>query len=404
MRIIRLRWICFLAALTTCAWAQTEGTIRGTVLDEKGNALAGARVHLERTDINVVHSSPRFVETDSRGGFVIQRVPWGSYEVLAGKEEAGYPDTLGNFYRNGPPPTAVLTRLTASAEVTIQLGPKAATLKLASVTDATTGKDLSVTGVITVGRANTPHSSLQTSTTQQTLLVPSLTPVSVRIAVPGYKTWPAENQPERVVNLQPGEVLGLQARLVPEGPNPMVTDLLMELGKARDKIFTWEEAWGSGQDSGSMRTYRFPYPQKNASLTKILDEMSRVVPNFTYRLDSRNPRIIHVIDRRLAGQQRYSLDNLLDRIDFSGPVYGLIRAIADKNGPISAVQTPGPYDLVDVDLSSNISLHAESLSARDALSEITPAKGEGGILWMAGTQLGDNNPTVLTFCCAPRPK
>jgi hypothetical protein len=294
--------------------------------------------------------------------------------------------------------------LTASAEVTIQLGPKAATLKLASVTDAATGKDLSVTAVITVGRANTPHSSLQTSATQQTLLVPALTPVTVRITAPGYKTWPAENQPERVVNLQPEQVLGLQARLVPEGPGPMVTDLLMELGKARDKIFTWEEASGSGQDSGSMRTYRFPHPQKNANLIKILDDMSRVVPNFTYRLDSRNPRIIHVIDRRLAGQPGYSLDNLLDHIDFSGPVYGLIRAIADKNSQISAVQTPGPYDLLDVDLQSSINLHAESLSARDALSEIAPVKGEGGILWMAGTRLGGNNPTVLTFCCAPRPK
>ena len=59
--------------------AQETGTVAGTVtLQENGGAVGGAVV--------LVVGSGKFALTDEQGGFVIDGVPAGSYEVLAQRE------------------------------------------------------------------------------------------------------------------------------------------------------------------------------------------------------------------------------------------------------------------------------------------------------------------------------
>ncbi len=69
-----------LAVLTAVpVLAQETGTVRGTVtLEENGDFVSGAVI--------LVVGSGAFALTDARGGFVIEGVPAGSYEVLAQRE------------------------------------------------------------------------------------------------------------------------------------------------------------------------------------------------------------------------------------------------------------------------------------------------------------------------------
>jgi hypothetical protein len=65
-------------------------------------------------------------------------------------------------------------------------------------------------------------------------------------------------------------------------------------------------------------------PRQNSSIWKELERLRHKLPNFTYILNQGNPRIIHIMDSRLANLQGYGLDRIIDRIDFSGPVFDLI--------------------------------------------------------------------------------
>jgi hypothetical protein len=380
------------------ACSQTEGTIKGVVFDENGKPLPGASVYVQKTDEMAVHFVPRPVQTNDEGRFLIEHVSWGSYIVIAGKEEAGYPSTWARFYSNGVVPKVTVESSSATADATVLLGPKVGILRLASVTDALTGKDISVFGVITLERANTANSFLTTSTSKARLFVPARTDVTIHVTAPGYRPWPDQTDKEQIVHLQPGEVFDLHVKVQPESPDPTIADLLMELGEKKEILFTLEEPSGVQQ---ALSFFRFPRPPDVAELNSILDNMSRQVPNFSYERDPRNPRIIHVIDRRMAGQQGYALDAILDHIDFSGPLDRLVRAVSDKSGYISSILIPGPYPLLNVDLRSKVTLKADGITARDALSEIAPVEKKGGILWSAQTELGKKQPTILTFCCAP---
>jgi len=389
--------------VSACAWAQADGAIRGTVLDQNGKPVAGVKVHLQKTDLAVVHSVPRVAETDAQGKFLFERVALGTYRLSSAKVEDGYADTFNPFYRTGTPDQVILTRAAPTQDTNVQLGAKAGVLKLASVSDAVSGKDISVSAVLTLARANTPESYMIVSATQPQILVPSSTDVVISIAVPGYKKWTLGKVGKDVpaMNVKPGETVEVQAKLVPESPNPTIAELLMELGEKNKTLFTLEEAAASG-DGTNIRTYRFARPEGNPSLTAILDAMARTVPNFRYSVDAENPRIIHIVDARLAQMGEYVLGEPVDRMDFSGPVYALLRAVSDRSGPISSIQIPGPYDLLPVDLRSTVKIQGDGMTAREALSQIPAREGKGGILWQAQTEPGKRQSTVLTFCCAPR--
>jgi Carboxypeptidase regulatory-like domain len=212
------------ALLIGSAWAQDRGIVTGTVLDEHGSPLAQAKVHIAEKAAFAGHRLVQFHESDAEGHFHIAHVHWGTYIVIAGKEDAGYPDTKFAFYSNNTEPVVVLTEDSPTVDVTLKLGPKAGVLDVAPVTDQVTGKEIR-SASITLRRADNDL-FISTSTTVGRILVPSLTGVEVTISAPGYKSWPPADT--SVANarlfLQPEQIQRLQVSLEPdEGAHPSDT-------------------------------------------------------------------------------------------------------------------------------------------------------------------------------------
>jgi hypothetical protein len=154
-------------------------------------------------------------DTDNQGRFTIKDVPFGTYLVMAGKEEAGYPDSRLAFYSNPSVPTCNLVFPTAS--VTVALSPKAGLLEV-STTDAANGKKIE-SASITLRRVANPNFFITTSALKQQIPVPPKVDVSLEISAPGYETYcyPDRANPARTapVHLRPGEELKLDIQLHP---------------------------------------------------------------------------------------------------------------------------------------------------------------------------------------------
>lgn len=202
--------------LLVAGTALAQGTITGTVVDETGKPLAGAKVHITERDRLVGHRLIQSYETDASGCFRISDVPWGTYFVLAAKEGAGYPDPEGTFYSDNVAPTVTLAEGLPSADLIVKLGPKAGVLELGPVTDSATGKAIPLASV-TVRRASDPNLFISASVTQRRLLIPALTDVLIEISADGYEAWPpAAEQAEGRLFLKSQEIrklsVALQAR------------------------------------------------------------------------------------------------------------------------------------------------------------------------------------------------
>jgi hypothetical protein len=196
------------------SWAQDRGVITGTVLDEHGSPVVNAKVLITEKGVFVVHRVLQFHETDADGRFRIAHVPWGTYLVTVGKENAGYADTGLGLHCNNAYPTVVLTEDSAAADVTLNLGPKAGVLDLQPVTDELTGKEIR-SAAVTLRCADNNDLFITKSTAEGRILVPALANVVVNITAAGYKPWPPQGgAPEKSrVFLRPEEVLKLQVSL-----------------------------------------------------------------------------------------------------------------------------------------------------------------------------------------------
>src|ERR1700722_18431245 len=64
---------------TSPLWAQSAGTIRGSVLDPSGAVIKGATVEIQ----NPVSRYDRSVQTDAQGNFEFDNIPYNPYHVSA---------------------------------------------------------------------------------------------------------------------------------------------------------------------------------------------------------------------------------------------------------------------------------------------------------------------------------
>ena len=159
----------------------------------------------------------QFHETDADGRFRIAHVPWGTYIVTVGKENAGYADTGLGLHCNSAYPIVVLTEDSVTANVTLNLGPKAGVLDLEPVTDELTGKEIR-SAAITLRCADNSDLFITKSTTEGRILVPALTNIVVSITAQGYKPWPAADRAaaEGRMFLRPEQTQKLQVSLQPK--------------------------------------------------------------------------------------------------------------------------------------------------------------------------------------------
>lgn len=201
---------------TSLALAQGHGVITGTVLDDRGNPVGAAKVHITERGAFVVHRILQYHETDADGHFRIPHVQWGTYFVLAGKEDAGYPDPEATFYSNNVAPTVTVTDEFPTDDITIRLGPKAGLLDIAPVTDNLTGKEIR-SASITLRRVDNAQLFITTSTTVGHVLVPADTNVEMSITAPGYKSWPSPDlTAEGKIFLLPEQTRKVEIRLDPD--------------------------------------------------------------------------------------------------------------------------------------------------------------------------------------------
>ncbi len=218
-RLSKLLWA---ALFTGSALAQVQGTITGTVLDEHGSPLVKAKVLITERGVFAVHRVLQFHETDAEGHFRIAHVPWGTYIVTAGKEDAGYADTGLGLHCSNAYPIAVLTEDSKTADVTLNLGPKAGFLELEPVTDATTGNAIPL-AAIRLKCAENLDLFIYTSASQRRFLIPPSTQVLIEVTAEGYKSWPSpETASDAKLFLKPEEVKKLRVVLQPEEPTPEI--------------------------------------------------------------------------------------------------------------------------------------------------------------------------------------
>jgi Carboxypeptidase regulatory-like domain len=209
MRALAICWTFMVTALVCSAVA---GVVEGVVLDESARPVEGAKVHLAENRPFAGHRVIQFYESDAQGRFLISNVPFGSYYVLAGKEGAGYPDTKLAFYSNLEAPIVTLSADAPRANVTVKLPQKAATLRILSIADATTGKAVA-DPVLTARRVARPDLYISTPALSAGLLMPSDVDVAIEITAPGYKRWSNVDSTAANLRLKPGEVRDLSIKL-----------------------------------------------------------------------------------------------------------------------------------------------------------------------------------------------
>lgn len=214
-RIARL--VALALFLNLVMWAQNTGTVTGVVVDDRGKPVTQAEVHIAEKKPFVGHRLVEMHDTDDQGRFVIKEVPFGTYVIMAGKEEAGYPDSRLAFYSNLSVPTVTLSPSVPTASVTVALGPKAGVLAV-STADAANGKKIELASV-TLRRVANPNFFITTSAFKQQIPVPSLVDVSLEVSAPGYTSYycpdPANSARSAPIHLKPGEELKLDIRLQP---------------------------------------------------------------------------------------------------------------------------------------------------------------------------------------------
>ncbi len=217
MHHLRRLWLPLLAIsfLTPAQGKEVgEGVIQGVVLGEGGQPVRGAKVHAELNAIAMAKKI-RYVETDENGFFLIDRLDFGKYYVGAMKEEEGYGNSDSSFFNDNPLPMAQITAQHRSADVVVNLGPKAGILT-GTISDALTGKPILAGFDLAQVKDRTRWMGTSASPNFR-VLIPSSKEIEVKVSAPGYAAWvyPDPSIPSQVLRMDPGSEIHLDIQLKP---------------------------------------------------------------------------------------------------------------------------------------------------------------------------------------------
>lgn len=184
--VIGALFLVGLTSLASLAGAQATGTIRGTVLDEKGKPVAQATVTVFQAD--VAAPVERSVSSSADGAFTFSGLTWGKYQVASEKPEDGYPDTSAEFYGKQPATTpVVLDRNHPSATVKIGFRFKASMLTGTVVNEET---HQPIRSTFLVRRVDDPAKLITVDQpSAYRILIPADTDVTLEVSSPQHKTW-----------------------------------------------------------------------------------------------------------------------------------------------------------------------------------------------------------------------
>jgi hypothetical protein len=224
LTVVFLLMVFSLSSLPVAAQDQavTLGSIQGVILGYDGMPLPGANVWaLPEQDMRY----PISTTSDAAGMFILRNIPIGSVYVLGFKESEGYPYEFYAFYKTKNDRSSAKVEAKAGAVtsgVTIQLGPKAAYLKV----NATDEKGVPVQVGYQLDRDDMPGPFSTSVPTDPRLvgvgfikgimLVPPV-PFRLTVVADGYEPWHyggANWQGKAgLITLKSGETLSLDVRL-----------------------------------------------------------------------------------------------------------------------------------------------------------------------------------------------
>lgn len=210
--------VCVASFVCGYALSAQEGSICGTVHDEKG-ALA-AHVHLTAFYMGA-HSGPEDnTVTDGEGKYCMVGVRPGEYMLTADDPAKGYPQVQAMFYAS----TKLGTAVTISAEsphvvVSWKIPYKAAWLHV-DAHDRVTGKPVKAIGIGLVIRGN-ENRWQRGNFANNTVLMPPNEDVLVKVSAGGYRPWPNDQPNGMPIAMSSGASRTLDVELEPlNSPEP----------------------------------------------------------------------------------------------------------------------------------------------------------------------------------------
>ncbi len=147
---------------------------------------------------------------------------------------------------------------------------------------------------------------------------------------------------------------------------------LLKLGEEYDVYFTLETAWGDGESTNWMENQKVEDKLMLSSAMEELERLRQTVPHFTYTVDPNNPKIIHIIDARLAQQKGYGLENTLDSIDYKGTLGGMITSLNSHGVTVSTVSLTAIGDKRPRDNSTIVHVKGQNINVRRAITDFIP--------------------------------
>ena len=196
---------------------QCKATVSGTVINESGDSVSGATVTVV-DEIGAQGLRTTFVrhETDSSGvfTFAIDLPAPGKVWLYAKKGADGYPDAMIVFYAEHDDAPFVLNCGDYRSGIIVRVGPKVGYIGKITVTDADTGKPISLAS-ITLRRV-TPKLSrfanldafIRQNASNPNIEIPSDVNISYEISAQGYTT-----SPRKILNLKPSESTDISVQL-----------------------------------------------------------------------------------------------------------------------------------------------------------------------------------------------
>jgi hypothetical protein len=216
--LLHCAWMVAAASVVLVGHEQEPtGAVTGTVVDELGSPVEGAKVHAEPLDRTPRAGSVSYVTTDAGGAFSIDRLQFGSYRVDAMKPADGYANVSFEFHNNGRQPKLTLSSSTPKAAVLVVVGPKAGAIT-GPVSDAATGKPVNAT--FHMWRISRPEVSYaEAATSPCSVLVPPGVEVGLEVLAQGYEPWyyPGDGvfPYSKSLKLKSGEKLEVDIKLQP---------------------------------------------------------------------------------------------------------------------------------------------------------------------------------------------
>jgi hypothetical protein len=238
LAVVLLGCLCA-AAAPAQEYHYPPGKVRGTVFNDQGKLVAGARVEVMPFGRPMGMAVP-WAATDNDGRFLIEHLELEEYVVSAGKEDEGYANTAWSFYSKGMPLHRVtLTAAAPEAETSIAFGPKAGVVT-GKVVDAATGQPLPA--AIGLSRIDDPNVWIGLGgTPEYRVLIPSNVAVGIVFQEDGYQDW----RPDKPLLLAPDEKIVMNVSL--HGIWPLVDLVANPPNPGKQRMVTKIAAEGSAQ-------------------------------------------------------------------------------------------------------------------------------------------------------------